>query len=72
MCVCVCVCVCVSIYMCECSCRLTLVLSSNSDLSSLESFLHLLVALERGSVETEGALPVDHTSTIKSVRAYLN
>jgi len=27
-------------------------------------------ALEQRSVETEGALPVDHTPTIKSVRAY--
>jgi len=26
----------------------------------MEFILHLLVALERGSVETEGALPVDH------------
>ena len=26
--------------------------------------------LEQRSIETEGALPVDHTPTIKSVRAY--
>ena len=44
--------------------------SSTSDLSPLESVLPLLIALERGSLEIEGALPVDHTSTIKSVRAY--
>ena len=40
------------------------------NMSPLESVPRLLVALERGSVETKGALPVDHTSTIKSVRAY--
>ena len=54
----------------KCSCQLTLVKSSTSDLSPLESVLCLLVALERGSVETEGALPIDHTPTIKLVRAY--
>jgi len=31
---------------------------------------NLFVALERDSVETEETLPVDHTPTIKSVRAY--
>jgi len=53
-----------------CSRRLTLVRSSTSDLSHLESVIRLLVALERGSVEIEGVSPVDHTPTIKSVRAY--
>ena len=37
--------------------------SSASDLSHL-------AALERDSVGTEGALPVDKTLTIKSVRAF--
>ena len=34
--------------------------------------MRLLVALERGYVGIEWALPVDHTPTIKSVRAYEN
>jgi len=45
----------------KCFHRLTLVRNSTSDLSPLEFVLRLLVALERGSVETEGALLVDHT-----------
>ena len=46
--------------------------SSTPNLSPLTSFLCLFVALERGSVGTEGALHVDHTMMIKSVRAYEN
>jgi len=45
---------------------------SASNLSSLDFVLRLLVALECGSVGTEGALPVDHTPTIKSLKAYEN
>jgi len=52
-----------------CSRRLTWVESSASNLSPLDSVLRLLVSLERGFIETEGTLPVDHTPTIKSVRA---
>jgi len=36
-----------------------------SNLSPLDFVMRLLVALERGSVGTNGVLPVDHTSTIK-------
>ena len=54
----------------KCYRRLTLVRSSISDLFPLESVLSLLIALGRGSVETKGVLPIDHTTTIKSVRAY--
>ena len=36
----------------------------------LLEFALSLVALECDSVETEGALPVDYTPIIKSVRAY--
>jgi len=54
----------------SCSRRLTLVRSSTFDLSPLESILRLFVALERDFVEIEGALPVDHTPMIKSVRVY--
>jgi len=54
----------------KCSRRLTLVRSSTSNLSPLEFVLRLLVALERGYVGMEEALPIDHTSTIKLVRAY--
>jgi len=43
-----------------------------SNLSSLDFVMRLLIALERGSVGTEGTLFVDHTLTIKSVRAYKN
>jgi len=41
-----------------------------SNLSSLDFVMRLLVAMERDFVETEGALPIDHTLTIKSVRAF--
>ena len=54
----------------KCSRRLTLMRSSTSNLSPLESVLCLLAALERGFVGTDEALPVNHTLTIKSVRAY--
>jgi len=50
---------------------LNLLTSFNSGLSFVVSIL-LFVALVRDSVEIEGVLPVDHTSTIKSVRAYKN
>jgi len=52
--------------------RLTWVESFAPNLSHLASIMRLLVALERGSVGTEGALHVDHTTMIKSVRAYEN
>jgi len=51
----------------KCSCRLTFGLTR---WASSASNLPLFGALEQRSVETEGALPVDQTSTIKSVRAY--
>jgi len=51
----------------SCSCRLTFgLIGWTSSFSNLLS----LGALEQRSVETEGALPVDHTLTIKLVRAY--
>jgi len=50
--------------------RLILLTSSTFGLSPLESVLRLF-SLERGFVETEGALPIDHTPTIKSVKALL-
>jgi len=46
--------------------------SSAPNLSPLASVMFLLVALECGSVGTEGPIPVDHTLTIKSVKAYWN
>jgi len=46
------------------------VTSSSSGLSLLESVLPL-VALECDSVETEGALPVDCTPKIKSIKGLL-
>ena len=49
---------------------MTLVIGSSSALSLLESVLRRVV-LERGSVETEGALPVDCTPTIKLVKGLL-
>jgi len=45
---------------------LTLVRSSASDLSPPESILRLLVALERGSVEIKGVIPVDHTLIVRA------
>ena len=56
----------------KCSRQLTYVESSSSNLSPLDSVMRLLVALERGSVGSEETLPVDHTLTIKLVRAYEN
>jgi len=49
--------------------RLTLATSSSPGLPLLE-FVLRLVALEPGSAEIEGVLPVDCTPTIKSIRAY--
>jgi len=46
--------------------------SFTSNLFPLDFALRILVALERDSVETEGALLVDHTPTIKLVRTYEN
>ena len=54
----------------KCSCRLTLSPVDFGDKlapSLLKSVLRL-VALERGSVEIEGALSVDCTLTIKSIQ----
>jgi len=44
--------------------------NSVPNLSLLDYVLRLLVALERDSVGTEETLPINHTPTIKSVRAY--
>ena len=58
-----------------CSCQLTSSLVDSEDKlwlrqSLLESVL-LFGTLERDSVETEGALPVDCAPTIKSVQGFI-